>query len=359
MDDNPQDKKSLRDRLKETIKEIKELGGWEAFKSGEWLLNLIRRSFRAYYFNANAEYFRRKYPRSTEEQIIKRLTSVAAKNAGLLGAVTGASVSANEIVAIVAGAPTGGLNLPAQITIAGSALAAEAILLVRIQLQLIANIAKLLNVPLDPDDPEDVLLVLGLAVGGMGAEGIGKVGAKVAGHATKQFIRKKISGASLQALKRFASRLGLKILQRSIIKYAVPAASILVGGGWNYISTRAVSKVAIRHFHSTREERETSAAAVAASSSSGNGAFLHLRVAQECFDAVRTGVQGGLYRKYTPYWKRRLDSKTFSEVHLRAGVSPAMCFMRVECRGISIDDQNGNKRFAIALGRVLEIRGGS
>src|SRR5687767_9263672 len=97
MDDQPQDKKTIRQRLKETIEEIKKLGGWDAFRNGDWLLNLIKRAFRAYYNNANAEYFRGKYPRASENEIIKKLTSVAARNAGLLGVVTGASVSANEI----------------------------------------------------------------------------------------------------------------------------------------------------------------------------------------------------------------------------------------------------------------------
>ena len=60
----------------------------------------------------------------------------------------------------------GALALPANVAIAFTAISSEAILLTRFQLQLIANLGKLYNVPLDPDDPEDILTILTYAVGG-------------------------------------------------------------------------------------------------------------------------------------------------------------------------------------------------
>jgi hypothetical protein len=251
MNEQQQNKKALKEYIQEATEWIKDIG-WPSFKNGEWLLIVVKRSFKAYYLNSNAQYYRRKYPRLDDDAIIKKLILVAAKNAAILGSLTGAAVSIDEIMALVVSLPSGGLNLPAQIGIATTALAAEAVVLVRIQLHLIANIAKLLDVPLDPDDPEDILLILQFAFGGVVAEQAGKVAAKTAGAATRTFVKKQISGKTLALLKKQGAKLGLSILQRSIIKYAVPIVSSLVGGTWNYLTTAKVGGIAAKHFRKSQ-----------------------------------------------------------------------------------------------------------
>ena len=158
MNNQQPDKATLKKWVQEAVGWVKEIG-WPAFKNGEWLPILVRKSFKAYYDNANAAYFLRKYPGQPKDAIVKKLTIVAAKNAAILGAITGAAVSVDEIVALVTTAPSGGLSLPAQITAGLTALAAEAVVLIGIQLKLIAEIAKLLGVHLNPEDPEDILLI--------------------------------------------------------------------------------------------------------------------------------------------------------------------------------------------------------
>ena len=254
MSEQPENKKTLKQWIGEAADWVKEIG-WPSFKNGEWLFILVKRSFKSYYNNANAEYFRRKYPRLSEDALINKLTTIAAKNSAILGSITGAALSADQISALIAAGPTFGLNLPAQIAIAGTALAAEAVVLIRIQLQLIANIAKIIGVPLNPDDPEDILIILEFAFGGAGAEAVGKAGAKMAGEAAKKFIRKKISGETLEALQKLFAKLGVKILQRSILKYAVPFVSAVVGATWNYLTTVKVGGIAAHHFRKSRDER--------------------------------------------------------------------------------------------------------
>ena len=75
----------------------------------------------------------------------------------------------------------------------------------------------------------------------------GKFGMKVGGklaRAAKGVFKKEV----LAALKRIAARVGIKILQRSIVKYTIPMASIGIGAGWNYTSVKAVARIARRHF---------------------------------------------------------------------------------------------------------------
>ena len=77
----------------------------------------------------------------------------------------------------------------------------------------------------------------------------------MAGEAAKKFIRKKISGETLEALQKLFAKLGVKILQRSILKYAVPFVSAVVGATWNYLTTVKVGGIAAHHFRKSRDER--------------------------------------------------------------------------------------------------------
>jgi uncharacterized protein (DUF697 family) len=241
------DKSAARSALTIAKKEYEAFGGWTGLKQGEWLFSLIQKSLNSYYQKANADYFRGKYPGLSDQAIIRKLISVAARNAALVGAVTGAIVSTDEIVGIVT-LGEAGVGIPANIAIAAAAIGGEILLLTRIQLQLVVNIAKVLGCPLDPDDPEDVLIIFAYAFGGGVAEAAGKMGMKVGGKTTEKMIRKYVSKAFLEALKELGRRVGIKILQRTIIKYAVPLASVAIGTVWNYTTTKSVGKLASRHF---------------------------------------------------------------------------------------------------------------
>jgi len=244
-------KTAIQEQFEKAKKEFEELGGWRGFKSGEWFLTLVRVAFRAYYEKANYEYFKEKYPAADEETLIETLTSVAAQHAAILGGIVGAMVSVDEIAALV----DIGITLPTNVAIAGIAVAGELIALTRIQLQLVANIAKVMRVRLDPDDPEDILLIFAFAVGGSVSEAAGKAGMKVGGHLTKVAIKKTIKKEVLKKLKEIAGKLGYKLLQRTIIKYAVPFASMGIGATWNYASTRTVSRIARKHFAERRKRQ--------------------------------------------------------------------------------------------------------
>lgn len=237
--------------------EVEALGGWESFKSGEWFPKLVAKSFRNYYERASAEYFTAKYPGKDRAFVAGKLVSVAARNAALLGGGTGLAVSTDEIVAIATGGE-GGIGLPANVAIAVTAICTEAVGLVGIQLKLVAALSRVYEVPLDPDDPEDILTIIAFAMGGSAAEAAGKVGMKVGGRITRRVIRRHLTNEVLQALKSVGRKIAMRILQRTIVKYAVPVVSVAIGGGWNYGATRAVARVAIRHF-----ERQAAASAAA------------------------------------------------------------------------------------------------
>jgi hypothetical protein len=240
-------KSTIREWLNETKKEYDELGGWGGLTNGQFVWLLIHKSFKNYFERANSEYFLKKYPNLDLDRIAKKLTTIAAKNAAILGAITGAAISTDEIVGIVTLGEFG-VGIPANLAIAAAALGGEVILLLRFQLQLVATLAKLYGVPLDADDPEDILTILAFAMGGSVSEGASKVATKMGTEVTKRVTKGFFSKDTLAFVQRVAAKIGITILQRSIVKYTVPIASIAIGSSWNYVAIRTAGRLAIRHF---------------------------------------------------------------------------------------------------------------
>jgi DNA-directed RNA polymerase specialized sigma24 family protein len=56
-------------------------------KSGEWFVNLLRKVIQAYDRNARAEYFQKKYPGLSPDEIADVLTSVTVRYATIAGAI--------------------------------------------------------------------------------------------------------------------------------------------------------------------------------------------------------------------------------------------------------------------------------
>ena len=80
---------------------------------------------------------------------------------------------------------------------------------------------------------------------------------------------------------------------------------------------------------------------------------LHLTLHRKWFDDIAAGKKKTEYRDNTPFWRTRLVSRNYDEIHFRNGYATRAPFMRVECLGIRKD---GRKRFAIRLGKILETR---
>jgi uncharacterized protein (DUF697 family) len=229
------------------------LGGWQGLKKGSWFYDFVRNTFRKYYERATPEYLRAKYPGSHVEFIADRLIAMSAKNAMVLGSVTGAAISADELAGLLT-AGEGGVGIPGNILIALAAAGAELVLLVRIQLQMVAGLSRLYGVELDPDDPEDVLTIFAYALGGTLSEQAGRLGMRMGARATRQMVERQMRREMLAPWKVLGERVGAKLARRSLAKYAVPMVSVGIGAAWNYAATRALGRLARKHFRARARE---------------------------------------------------------------------------------------------------------
>lgn len=82
---------------------------------------------------------------------------------------------------------------------------------------------------------------------------------------------------------------------------------------------------------------------------------LHLALEREWFDDIARGVQRKEFRKYKPYWKKRLEGRTFDVVKFRNGYASDAPEMIVEYRGLQRASSSPTADFVIKLGKVLKI----
>ncbi len=80
--------------------------------------------------------------------------------------------------------------------------------------------------------------------------------------------------------------------------------------------------------------------------------ILHLTLTKVWFDEIASGLKKIEFREIKPYWTKRLERKTFDEIHFRNGYSKSRPFMRVEWQGMT----KGNTFYQIHLGKILEVK---
>jgi RNA polymerase subunit RPABC4/transcription elongation factor Spt4/tellurite resistance protein len=233
---------ALKDQVSSELDTAKQLAkslNFDEVKSGEWFIGLLRKVIQTYDRNARATYFQQKYPGLPPDDIADILTTVTVRYATIAGAVAGAAATANQIAALSSAGMTAALFV--------GSIGAEMLYLSQIQMRLVLDLSVVYDLQLDPEDPEDILMIFGYALGVTPTEMIGKGLQIAAGAGAKGAVKKYISKGTLQALQDFARRLGFKILQRTILKYAVPVASAAVGSSYNYATTKSVGRIAKAH----------------------------------------------------------------------------------------------------------------
>ena len=233
---------SIKAQVSRELDKAKQLAkkfDYAEIKSGQWFIYLLKRVVQAYDQNARAEYFQQKYPGLSPDDIADILTSVTTRYAAIGGAIAGAAATTSQIAALSTAGMTAALFV--------GSIGAEMIYLAQIQMRLVLDLSVLYDLQLDPEDPEDVLMIFGYALAIAPTELIGKGIQVAAGAVAKGTIKKYISKGTLKAVQDFARRIGFTILQRTIIKFSVPVASAAVGSGYNYVSTQSVARIAKAH----------------------------------------------------------------------------------------------------------------
>lgn len=83
---------------------------------------------------------------------------------------------------------------------------------------------------------------------------------------------------------------------------------------------------------------------------------LNLTLYRRWFDSIASGEKREEYRLRTLYWTKKLEENNYEEIHFRNGYRKDSPWMRVESRGITTGEWQGQPCYVIKLGKILEIR---
>jgi tellurite resistance protein len=224
----------------EQAKDFAKTVSFDEIQNGEWFTKLLRSVIESYKANVRAEYFQQKYPGLAPDEIADKLISVTTRYAAITGGITGLTTSVAEFTALA----SAGMTIPVFL----GSIGVEMIYLARLQLHLVLDLSIVYDLQLDLSDPEDVLMIFAYSLGIGPNEIGGKILQTAVGAGTKNLIKTYISRGTLQTIQKLARQLGFKILQRTIIQYAVPVVSIAVSSSFNYITTNTLGQIAKSHF---------------------------------------------------------------------------------------------------------------
>ena len=84
--------------------------------------------------------------------------------------------------------------------------------------------------------------------------------------------------------------------------------------------------------------------------------ILHLTLHREFFAAIAAGKKRTEYRQATPYWRKRLEGRSYDAILFRNGYARSAPEMLVEFHGVRREGRGAGAEYAIRLGKVLKIK---
>lgn len=220
-------------------KEIERIRGFvselslEDLKSGDWFAKLLSFSLKQYTTQVDAEYFKQKYPNLPADAIVDARIKMAANYAAIEGALSSAAYSGAVAATIGSGGAASPLALPA----GGASFVVDLSYTSYLQLRLAHDIAVLYRVPLNLNDPDDTWKLVKLAFGIKASEAASASVTKGLPVVIRPIIKKIFSGSTLTAVKSLPV-VGKYLLQRNIIKFAMPGVTIPVTTAVNRWTTQ-------------------------------------------------------------------------------------------------------------------------
>lgn len=237
----------LRGKVRHELDRFRDLASrvsLEEVRQGEWFARLLKLSLDSYVDEVDAAHFKALYPGLTAEARVRARIELAASSASMAGALTaGAYTGAVAAVLGTRGAASA-VALPA----AGASFVLDLLFVSSLQLRLAYDISVLTGVPLDLDDPEDLWRLIRGAFLPTGRPKRWDALAQGAPLAVRPLLLKLLRGRDAEDAARSLPAMGRFLLQRSVLKFAVPGLGVPLSIGVNYWSVTATGRQAAAVF---------------------------------------------------------------------------------------------------------------
>lgn len=224
-----------------------------AIRNGNWFNEFIKAMLGTYaekiIAGGGVEYFKKKYPGLTRDQIADKLCTLAMQYAAIAGGASGGISSA----AVAATFGTAGGAAVVTVPTGVAAIVAEMLYTTRLQIRLVYDLSIIYGYPINVDDPEDLYKAFALAYGITFVSGnLGTAVKTFTPEVARTYVRGLIHGHT-QAIQQIAirvlgPRIGRSITQRAILRTVVPGISIAISSSWNYFSTQHIATAARKEF---------------------------------------------------------------------------------------------------------------
>lgn len=248
----PDERATVRDEL-DKLKDFAQGMSLDDLRRGDWFPRLLNFALDQYSHKVDAAYFEAKYPHLPADAVVQARIQLAARYASLEGGLSAGAYTGAVAATIGSGGGASPLTLPA----AGLSFVLDLLFMSNLQLRLAYDIAVLYRVPIDLDDPEDLWKLIRIAF----AIKSGEVGRGAVGKGVPVVVRpiiKRIFSGSTLAAARSLPVVGRHLLQRNLIKFAIPAVGVPLSMAVNHWSTKIAGNHAVRVF---RDEARIVAAA--------------------------------------------------------------------------------------------------
>ncbi len=219
VDDDGADREAVeqeRAKLREFVARLSA----DDIKSGGWFTKLCAQALRSYAEKATWEYFQHKYQGVPADGIVGQQIKLAARYAMIEGGIS-ASVYTGTIAATIGS--MGGAS-PATVPAGVVTFMVDLTYITQLQMRLAHDIAVIYRIPLDVNDPEDMMKLVRVAFG-IKAGGVARGSMRFVPGLVRQVLKKYYSGPVLAAAKSLPF-VGKHLLQRNIIKFGIPGVGI-------------------------------------------------------------------------------------------------------------------------------------
>ncbi|SMD23907.1 hypothetical protein [Lentzea albidocapillata] len=216
-------------------------------KSGGWFTRLCGQALRSYTEKATWEYFQQKYEGVPADGIAGQQIKLAAKYAMIAGGIS-SSLYAGTVAATIG--TLGGAS-PATVPAGVITFMVDLTYISQLQMRLAYDVAVIYRIPLDLDDPEDMMKLVRVAFGIKAGEAA-RSSLKFVPGVVRQVLKKYYSGPVLAAA-RSLPFVGRHLLQRNVIKFAIPGVGIPLTILMNRYTTLAAGRHAKSVFRDDAE----------------------------------------------------------------------------------------------------------
>jgi len=205
----------------------------DEIRDGGWFPKLLTFSLARYVDEVDAAYFRAKYPNLPPDAVVEARIQMAARYASIEGGLSSAAYTGAVAATIGSGGGASPLTIPGGV----ASFVVDLTYTSQLQMRLAYDIAVLYGVPISTDDPDDLWKLIRIAFGIKAGEVGSGAALKAVPAMVRPLVRKVFSGSTLAATKSLPV-VGKHLLQRNLIKFAIPVIGVPVSSVGNYWLTK-------------------------------------------------------------------------------------------------------------------------